>query len=155
MNSVVGVPQTVTGAELKQIYSDSVDDAVYALFRYADGSTGTLETNWSDEAYRKMSTSIVVRGDRGKIAADRQELRVYLKAGAGVEGYPDGWTVRYITDLQDPVSFYLRGEEYSSQLDSFVQAVLARNFPPTNTFRTAYETDWVIDQIARAANGVQ
>jgi hypothetical protein len=39
------------------------------------------------------------------------------------ENYQSGWTIRYITDLQKPVRFYLRGEEYSAQIDAFVEAV--------------------------------
>ena len=34
-----------------------------------------------------------------------------------------GWTVRYTTDLTDEVWFYLRGEEYSAQIDYFAQSV--------------------------------
>ena len=48
---------------------------------------------------------------------------MYLRAGAEFEDYPSGWTSRYITDLQAPVAFYLRGEEYSAQIDAFVDAV--------------------------------
>ena len=33
------------------------------------------------------------------------------------EGYGAGWNVRYTTELTEPVGFYLRGEEYSAQLE--------------------------------------
>ena len=38
-------------------------------------------------------------------------------------GYQQGWNVRYTTDLTDAVWFYLRGEEYSAQLDHFVRCI--------------------------------
>jgi scyllo-inositol 2-dehydrogenase (NADP+) len=150
MNFVAGPPSRVASAQLKSIYSKDVEDAVYASFVYPNGANGTLETNWSDEAYRKMSTTIVIQGTNGKIVADRQECRVYLKQGAEFENYPAGWTVRYITELQAPVNFYLRGEEYSAQIDAFISAVQQGSPEHENSFASAYETDRIIDLIMKA-----
>jgi scyllo-inositol 2-dehydrogenase (NADP+) len=153
MNYVVGAPSDVIGARLGRVYSDSVEDTVHALFTYASGATGALQTDWSDESYRKMSTSVVVHGTEGRIVADRQECQVYLKPGHRFENYDEGWTVRYITDLQPPVDYYLRGEEYSAQIDAFVRSV--HRFEPgaENSFRSAYATDWVVDRIMAVAGG--
>lgn len=150
MNYIVGPPEKVLSAHLRSIFSEDTEDAVYALFRYPGGASGQLETNWSDDTYRKMTTTIVVYGTKGKIVADRQELRVYLRAGAGFEAYTPGWTIRYITDLQEPVAFYLRGEEYSAQIDSFMDAVRDGRADHENSFASASETDRVIDQVAKA-----
>jgi len=147
MNFVAGPPSEVTSAHLRSIYSQSVEDAVQASFRYPGGATGSLEANWSDPTHRKMSTTIVVWGTKGKIVADRQECRVFLHEGAGFEGYEPGWTIRYITDLQQPVPFYLRGEEYSAQIESFLDAVEDPHAEQENSFASAYETDCVIDRI--------
>jgi predicted dehydrogenase len=150
MNFVVGAPTEILGARLGHVYSEHVEDTVHALFGYGNGATGNLETNWSDESYRKMSTTITVYGSLGKISADRQECQVFLKPGHRFETYQDGWTTRYITDLQEPVDYYLRGEEYTAQMDSFIAAVKEKNCTPENSFVSAYETDWVIDQIQNA-----
>jgi scyllo-inositol 2-dehydrogenase (NADP+) len=153
MNFVMGPPEKIIGAHLKNIFSESVEDAVYATFKYPSGASGSLETNWSDETYRKMSTTITVYGKNGKIITDRQECRVFMKPGAGTEQYPDGWTIRYITDLQAPVSYYLRGEEYSAQLDAFVEACKRRDPEHENSFSSAYDTDRTIDMVMRAHEG--
>jgi len=150
MNFVVGVPRDVVAAQLRRIYSKDVEDAVYATFRYADGASGHLETNWSDASHRKMSTTIVLHGTRGKIVTDRQECRVFLREGTEFESYRPGWTVRYITDLQAPVAFYLRGEEYSAQIDAFIDAVEHGTAEHENSFASASETDWIIDLIQKA-----
>ncbi len=42
-----------------------------------------------------------------------------------IEGYQTGWNVRYTTELTEPVWFYLRGEEYSAQLDRSSPSVAA------------------------------
>ena len=53
--------------------------------------------------------------------------------------------MRYATDLTEPVWFYVRGEEYSAQLDYFVRRVenndAAQN---VNSFAEALMTDKVI-----------
>lgn len=151
MNFVVGPPEQIVGAHLKQIFSDSVEDAVYATMLYANGASGQLETNWSDETYRKMSTTLVVYGTKGKIVVDRQECRVFLRAGNAFEDYEEGWTIRYITDLQPPVDFYLRGEEYSEQIDHFLDVVARGDLDGENSFARALETDLVIDRILEAS----
>ncbi|MFV2040273.1 MAG: Gfo/Idh/MocA family protein, partial [Acidimicrobiales bacterium] len=149
MNFVVGHPAEVTGAKLAKIHSANVEDAVYAMFRYANGAIGTLETNWSDESYRKMTTSLTIYGSHGKIQVDRQECRLYLKPGHTFEKFETGWTTRYITELQEPVAYYLRGEEYSAQLDAFADALSGTPSEQAGTFATAAESDWVVEEIAR------
>ncbi len=153
MNFIVGRPSEVLAAHLGHVYSEHVEDTVYAMFGYANGASGQLETNWTDEAYRKMSTTITVYGTLGKITADRQECQVFLKPGHRVPGYDEGWTIKYITELQAPVDYYLRGEEYTAQMDAFVDAVREKNSAGENSFLSAYDTDWVVDQVARAHEG--
>ncbi len=151
MNFVVGPPEEVLSAHLRSVFSKDVEDVVHALFRYPSGASGQLETNWSDDTHRKMSTTITVYGTKGKLVADRQELRVHLRDGSEVEGYAPGWTIRYITELQGPVGFYLRGEEYSAQIDAFVEAAERGTPEHENSFASASETDRVIDLVLQAA----
>ncbi len=150
MNFLVGPPTRVQGASLQTIFSRGVEDAVSAVFSYGEDASGLLETNWSDETYRKMTTSVTLHGTGGKIVVDRQELKVYLRQEAGFEDYAQGWNTRYITSLQKPVGFYLRGEEYSAQLEAFTEAIRSGNMAHENSFASAYETDRVVDLILKA-----
>ena len=72
-------------------------------------------------------------------------------------GYQAGWNVRYTTDLTEPVWFYLRGEEYSAQLDYFVCCIEEkRTNDNVNSFENAMMTDRVIAMmIADAEKGPQ
>ena len=101
-----------------------------------------------------MTTQMSIWGDGGKIVADRQEIQVYIGAtGKTQPGYGEGWTVRYITELTPPVDYYLRGEEYSAQLDGFAEAVASRRIGCTNDFHSAAVTDATLEMIrARAAS---
>ena len=60
-----------------------------------------------------------------------------------------GWTVKYITDFAIPVNFYLRGEEYSAQIDHFVDCVKNKRQVSYNSFEQGLYTDKVIDMIIK------
>jgi scyllo-inositol 2-dehydrogenase (NADP+) len=152
VNYLVGQPDAVSGTIMRKIYSSDVEDEVYANIYYSNGMTGHIAANWSEESYRKMSTTVTVWGANGKIIADRQELRVYFREDKGViEGFNKGWNVRYTTDLTEPVWFYLRGEEYSAQVDHFFQAIKAGRTETRSTFRTATDADLVVSAMLRDA----
>lgn len=154
LNWYFGRAEACSGALLKSGFSAEVDDEVYATLGFAGGVTGQLSVNWSDPSVRKMTTRISIWGEGGKIYADRQEIQVFLTGAAPVPpGYREGWTVKYITDLQPPVSFYLRGEEYSSQLEAFGRAILDSAAPRENGFTASTDTDAAIEMIRAAAAG--
>ncbi len=148
LNYLIAPVSEVYSSIVKSVYSANVDDAVYALLRLNNNVTGVLSVNWSDETYRKMSTSITVIGTKGKIISDASELKVYFKDAADCPaGYTKGWNVKYVTDLSEPVDFYLRGEEYSLQIDYFIRAVLGQGENKINTFESAFLTDKAISMI--------
>lgn len=144
----LGEPTGVRGSQLTSIFSTATDDAVASTMEFEGGRTAQLSVNWSDESQRKMSTRITVWGTAGRLYADRQEIQVYRRDTAPpVEGYGTGWTVRYTTELTGAPYFYLRGEEYSDQLDDFVRRVEAGQTDGPNTFASGATTDRVIDRI--------
>jgi predicted dehydrogenase len=155
VNWYVGEPVGVGGTVLNRVFSRETDDEVFSTLYFPEGKTAQISVNWSDESYRKMTTRITVWGTMGRIFVDRQECQVYLRDTASPpEGYEHGWNVRYTTDLTDPVWFYLRGEEYSAQIDSFVQHVKARRTDGVNRFQSAGITDKIIGMlIADAEQG--
>lgn len=147
INDVVSPITKVKGSILKSFYSVSVEDSVYSLLETESSITGILSVNWSDETYRKMSTSITVVGAKGKIISDASELKVYFKDDTCPEGYTKGWNIKYVTDLTEEVDFYLRGEEYTAQVNYFIKAVQGKVPNIINTFESAWLTDRVIGQI--------
>jgi predicted dehydrogenase len=141
----LGEPVGVGGTVLNQIFSNHIDDAVCSTLFYSEGKTAQISVDWTDESCRKMTTQVTLWGTAGRIYADRQECRAYLGNGASTPpGYELGWNVRYTTDLTEPVWFYLRGEEYSAQVDHFVQRVRDRRLDGMNGFDSAAATDGVM-----------
>jgi predicted dehydrogenase len=151
----VGEPSGVGGTALNRVFSREIDDEVFSTLYFPEGKTGQLSVSWSDESYRKMTTRVTIWGTAGRIYADRQECQVYLRDTASVPpGYEEGWNVRYTTELTDPVWFYLRGEEYSAQIDYFVQRIKEHQTDGISNFATAAVTDKVIaTMVADAAKG--
>jgi predicted dehydrogenase len=147
IQEIIGKPVEAHGSQLKKIYSREVEDAVYSILKLESGLTGILSVNWSDETYRKMSTSITVIGEKGKIICDATELKIYLKEPDKSEKLEKGWTIKYITDVAIPVDFYLRGEEYSAQIDYFVSNVASGRPSGINSFRQALGTDRAMELI--------
>ena len=123
VNYIIGKPDKVTGSSLTQIFSKNVEDAVNATFLYKNGVSGTLYVNWSDESYRKPTNKIEVFGSKGKILADQHGFKIYLKKELPSYKLIAGWNSRYITDVFKPVPFYVRGNEFTSQLYHFVDCI--------------------------------
>ena len=96
-----------------------------------------------------MSTSVTLVGTQGKLVSDANELKVFFKEDDALAGYSKGWNVKYITDLQEGVDFYLRGEEYSAQLDYFIKALKGEVPNTINNFRSAANTDKAISIIRK------
>ena len=145
----IGDIEVVKGTLLKKYYSQDVEDAVYSNLVLKNGASGSVSVNWSDETYRKMSTSITVWGAKGKIVCDATELKVFLKEEDNSEKLEKGRTIKYVTDLTAPVWFNLRGEEYSSQMDYFVRNVSEGKIGEINTFEQALKTDIVLDMLRK------
>jgi len=141
---ILGDIERVRGTQLKSIFSKGVEDAVYSSLVLRNGVTGHLSVSWSEESFRKMSTKIAISGRKGRVEANAQEIKVYRNKS---ENPPDkaGWELSYLTDHTQPVDFYLRGEEYSSQVDDFISQLEAGSRQSVNSIESAGETDRIIE----------
>ena len=144
VNFLVGSPETVGGTVLNKIFSRDVEDEVYSTFYFADGLTGQIAANWSDESYRKMYTKVTLWGANGRMAVDRQEVQTFIRAAADLQvALDEGWNLRYTTELTEEVWYYLRGEEYSAQIDHFVRCIAEHRSDTLSSFASAVRTDAV------------
>jgi hypothetical protein len=114
--------------------------------------SGLLTVNWSDDTIRKMSTSITINAQKGKLISDANELKVFFRDNNCPDGYSKGWNIKYVTELTKEVAFYLRGEEYSAQIDYFIKAVQGKVPNTINHFESAWNTDKAISLIRKAQN---
>lgn len=148
LHAVAGPVQAVSGVIRNSVFSSDVDDEIYCSLHLNNGVSGQLSVNWSDESCRKMETKIHVWGEKGSVKADRQECIAYLREDPSEEErLIKGWNQFNTVDLTEPVWYYLRGEEYSAQIDHFVKRIQGREIKGVNDFRSALETDRAVAMI--------
>jgi predicted dehydrogenase len=152
VNYYFGMPIKVTGSVMKKIYSIDSEDAVFTNLLFSGNLSGSVSINWSEKTYRRMSIVFTILGEKGEIIADSQECRIFLTGDNKKQGLYKGWNFRYITELTKPVKFYIRGEEYSSQLEYFVERSTSNTKELNiNSFDNSIQTSLVIDTIRKDA----
>jgi scyllo-inositol 2-dehydrogenase (NADP+) len=98
-----------------------------------------------------MVNQVTLMGSLGKIVVDRQECRIYVRRKEGFEDLAPGWSTKYTTELTKPVWYYLRGEEYSAQIEYFIDRVMNGKTDNINSFASALETAITIDMLRNDA----
>lgn len=139
------------GTQMPSIFSNEVDDAVYGSLYLANGLKGQISVNWSDDTVRKMTTSVKIEGDGGKLEADATTLKIYVKEDKPAYGLQKGWNFRYITDVTPQVDFNLRGEEYTAETQAFINSIATGKVDGRNSFETALQTDYIIKKMEEDA----
>ncbi|MEN6350322.1 MAG: Gfo/Idh/MocA family oxidoreductase [Syntrophomonas sp.] len=147
-----GQPDKVVGSVLQSVFSSDVEDIVSSNFIYDEGRAGLINVNWSDQAYRKPANIVKVFGTRGKIVADKHAYKIYMRQANEKYGFETGWNTRYITDFAKSVRFYVRGNEFTRQLDYFVDCIEKSNFKNISSFSAAQKTDIIMDEITKDAS---
>ncbi len=149
INYLIGVPDKVTGSVLQSIHSVNVEDSVSSTFLYKNGGRGNLLVNWSEPSYRKPAYRFEALGRSGKIIADLHAYKVFFRAKPELDGFTQGWNQRYVTDFFEPVRFYVRGFEFTRQLDYFIDCILENRPSEICSFEHGLETDTVIERIRK------
>ncbi|MHB8861485.1 MAG: Gfo/Idh/MocA family protein [Pirellulaceae bacterium] len=149
VNYLIGVPDRVIGTVLQSIHSIGVEDAVCSTFVYKSGLRGNLLCNWSDASYRKPAYRFELLGRKGKVIADLHAYKAFFKSDPAIDGFTEGWNQKYVTDFVKPVRFYVRGFEFTRQLDYFVERVKYHQPAEMCTCEHGYLTDVLIDRIRK------
>jgi predicted dehydrogenase len=148
---LLGQPDKVMGSIMQRIYSSDAEDLVSSNFVYKNGYNGTIMVNWSDETFRKPTNIVTIFGTQGKIVADKHSYKIFLKEPDHNNRFHKGWNTRYITDFGQSVRFYVRGNEFTRQLDYFVDCIGKGRTDNISSFAEAHKTDVIMEQIANDA----
>jgi len=147
INYLIGKPDNITGAIKNKINSIDVDDLLACIFLFNSGITGVLRVNWSDKSYRKPAIFIELFGELGKIIADQYTMKIFLDRPFDKYNLKKGWNVIYITDVFEPVPFYVRGYEFTRQLWHFIQCIENREAKSLCSFSDGYNVHEIIYKI--------
>ena len=139
VNFVVGAPASVSGVVRHGVFSRDVEDEVYCTLHYPERRQRPAVRELER---RELSQDVAPRSRCGAPTAASPPTGRSARSTCArrMPRLPDtarGWTVRYTTDLTKEVWFYLRGEEYSAQIDYFVQSIKAGRTDGENSFRSA------------------
>jgi len=151
INYLIGVPDEITGSVLQSIHSVNVEDAICSTFLYENNLRGNLLVNWSEPSYRKPAYRMEIFGRKGKIVADLHAYKVFFRAKPEFDGFTQGWNQRYITDFVEPVRFYVRGFEFTRQLDYFIDCIVNETSCQVCNFEDGLKTDMIIERIVKDA----
>lgn len=140
-----GTDVEVQYSVLKKVFSTEVDDIVYVGLIHANRIVGLNYINWSDCSVRKASNNIEIIGTKGKIVANKQELSINLAESNEAMNLKKGWNKLYITDEDTEVNYYLRGEDFSRQLEDFSEILNGNKQESDSSLFSASITDKIIE----------
>ena len=153
---VFGDVDAVESAAFGRVYSTRADDNVRIDLRHQAGIVGSIRLDWCDTSKRKSFIDFEIECEAGTVRASNVDLSVDIKPGADLT--PEARAALLAPVLPFPVNFYLRGEEYSLQLEVFLERILGRKLvraeiePDTAaSIRDGFEVDRLIRDIATLA----
>ena len=122
---IFGEVASLGSAEAGRVHSTRADDRMHLDWTHASGVPGALQLDWCDLTQRKSLIRFDVHLQHGRIGADNAQAIVTINDDAPL-------TAAERAELQAPqmplpVSLYLRGEEYTLQLEAFLGAIAGRN----------------------------
>lgn len=124
--SIFGDVQTLNTASYGQVHSTRGDDSFQIDWTHAAGTEGALLLDWCDASRRKSAMDFEVDFEGGTVRANNAELSVQVRSGTAITAAQQA--EMHAPVLPYPVNFYLRGEEFSLQLEVFLQRVLGRQW---------------------------
>ena len=122
--AVFGDVVEIDQAKFGKRFSVRADDSAVIQWRHADGALGHLELDWCDATRRKSYTDFTVEFEYGQVHANVAEFQV---KSHDPSLSIDGLLASYVKPTSPfPVNFYLRGEEFTLQLEVFLERAMGR-----------------------------
>lgn len=110
-----GEPDSARCISKEELFQENVIDKFEAEFTFKnlDSFYSRIYCNWADKTVRKASINIELNTTKNKIYCDGQKIQIIGETNKIIS----------IKDLDTNVDYYLRGEEFQLQLESFINNV--------------------------------
>ena len=154
---IFGPIEAVQTVETGRVHSMRADDWLRVDWTHVGATPGRLDINWCDGTKRKSVIELRANFEHAEVRADNSTVEVTFHGDATVS--PEE-RARIGVSVQPPnVGFYLRGEEFSLEIEDFLSTCLGRKMHvdasvPTDItpqLADGFEVDRLIDAIARKA----
>lgn len=154
---VFGPVAQIEATTYGQTYSTTADDHFSAKWRHQSGVEGRVDADWCDASKRKSVIEFQVECEYARLRVDNSAFEIEWRNDAPLPA-----EMRAELELQPRppnVGFYLRGEEFSLEIEEFLTTCLGGGFHADPTYRggaapdlvDGCEVDELIDAIARGA----
>jgi predicted dehydrogenase len=152
---IFGEVQSVFNVSVGQVHCSDADDSVDFEWRHSNGVLGALNIDWCDIKKRKSVIEFEIEFDFARVRVDSSAIEIFWRDGASLSA-----AARIELEAAPRlanVGFYLRGEEFSLEIEDFLGTCLgvSMHIDPdvprdiTPTLNDGYAVDRLIDEIAR------
>lgn len=154
---IFGPVASIEDATQGRSFSTHADDRFSVRWRHDTGLEGCVEADWSDASKRKSVIEFQVDFEHARVRVDNSAIEVEWHPDAPVS--PETQAGLEMPPRSPNVGFYLRGEEFSLEIEDFLTLCLKRNFhsdPALHNNKApdltdGSEVDALIDVIAEKA----
>jgi predicted dehydrogenase len=154
---IFGAVDRVGDVHMTQVFSSHADDRIDFGWSHRNGSAGKLEIDWCDTTKRKSVVEFKVKFEHAEVRVDNSAVEIKWNDDCTI---PADKRLEIDAPIRPSnVVYYLRGEEFSLELEEFLGTCVGRrlsvdgSIPADTTARLedGYEVDRLIDEIARKA----
>jgi predicted dehydrogenase len=154
-NFVFGPVASIDRAEKGHTHCTNADDRISLDWRHANGTPGHLKIDWCDTTKRKSMNEFRVTFEKAEVRVDNSAVDLHWRDGVDLSEAARAELSAQPRQMN--VGFYLRGEEFSLELEDFIGTCLGRSLHVdpdvpddiTPDLEAGYEVDRLIDAIAR------
>lgn len=151
---IFGPVAEIASAEKDQRFSTHADDRFSLLWRHESGVEGRVDADWCSAGKRKSVIEFRVECEHARMRVDNSAIEIEWRANAPVS--VEERAELEIQPRPPNVGFYLRGEEFSLEIEDFLTACLGRDFHAASSRKDTkapdladgFEVDSLIDAIA-------
>jgi predicted dehydrogenase len=150
---IFGPISSISNARMTSIYSIRADDSIDVSWIHNSSTPGTIKINWCDSTKRKSVIEFNVNFEKANVRVDNSTIDIHWH-----HQIPSSIKNNYCNISANPknVVFYLRGEEFSLEIEDFLGQCFGHNFHTpeftdcdmTPRLVDGYEVDKLIDAIA-------
>lgn len=152
---IFGKVENVDSASMDKVFSQRADDLVEFTLTHDSGLKGKVNLNWVDHTKRKSVIQIIVHFDNFILRVDNSTIESQI-----LNDKSHVHTLLQKTDLSvvpQNVSFYLRGEEFSLEIEPFLnicsgqsaRKVGSKIHDITPLISSGVDVDRIIDEVAK------
>ena len=144
----------VSDVRMTHVFCTHADDRIYFGWCHRNGSTGKVEIDWCDTTKRKSVVEFKVKFEHAEVRVDNSAVDITWHPDCRIAEYERQEIDAPIRPLN--VAYYLRGEEFSLELEEFLGTCVGRKLSVDDTLpaditarlEDGYEVDRLIDRIA-------